>query len=1288
MPDEIAQSVEDGVKEVAEHVGTRLGPKLKEFFESTKDKAVKMAEDTAETEAQNKQAIEDIMSDGEKGAAQDAQDVEQGLARDAEHGGEPNLGEGEHGPGQGAEGDQNVTACGDPVDVVSGQMITWAVDVDLPGSLPLVLRRAYASGYRGGRMLGPGWSSTLDQRLEIDEDGVHYAGDDAQVLHYAHPDQPGRSLLPADGARWPLTYDQGTDTYVVTDPATGWSRRFGGNPADAAVRPITAMTDRNGHRITYAHDQQGVPVAIGHSGGYRISVETTYTDGGYRIEGLRLLDGANNGAGTRLVEYRYDTLGRLAGIVNSSGFPYQFEYDACDRVTAWIDRLGYRYEYAYDADGRVVRAAGADGSQETTFAYDPVNRVTTSTNSLGDTAAFHYDAHHHITKVVDPLGHAATSEYDRFGRILSSTDPLGRTVRYRFDQAGNRTAVVQPDDATASAEFDAAGLPRAVTGPDGGRWLYEHDAAGNLLAVTDPLGGRIAYGYDESGRLTQVTDALGAVTRIECNPAGLPTALIDARGGVTRHRYDAFGRVVESTDPLGGVSSFGWTVEGLRAWQQAPDGAREEFEYDAEGNLVEHRDAAGNVTRIEIACLDLPATRTEADGSRYQFGYDSELRLVSVTNPLGLVWRYAYDEAGNLAGQTDFDGRAQRYGYDDAGQLISRTLPSGRVVEFDYDLRGQITEQRCGDAVERFAYDEAGRLVGAANDDVRLDFEHDELGNLLLEKAGEHTLRNVYDAAGQRVSRTTPSGHVTQWTYDESGGPTLMSTPAGALSFEYNAAGRETARHLSAHTSITRSWDASHRLASTAVWHRPETGEYELVQAHGYRYRGDGLALAHTDALRGDRDLQLDPLGRITAATSPNRSERYSYDAAGNIASRTVGDDDDAEGPREYQGLRVTRAGRIHYGYDEDGRLISATRRTISGQQRVWRYTWDGFDRLVGVETPDGAHWRYRYDPLGRRVAKQQLADDATTILSEVLFAWDGSRLAEQITTTGTGAGTGTGTADQPAQTYSWDYLPGTDDVAAQSVATRTISTEGDRQFYAIVTDLVGTPTELLTAGGQVAWQAAHDLWGNPWGDTPSQVDCLLRFPGQYHDRESGLHYNLSRYYDPASGQYATPDPLGLEPSPHHRAYVPNPLAWIDPLGLAKCLKVTDDTMKHVRGEINRGGRPVGYHYRPGGRDRFGWRTTGKSGVDVNGCYTGTVTGKVWENNTWVEKRASSSFFPDNWSEDQVRHAITRAADNGNLVEGTNMWRGTYRGINIEGYFDPVTKHVITGYPIFQGPLS
>ncbi|TDC66883.1 RHS repeat-associated core domain-containing protein, partial [Streptomyces hainanensis] len=64
-------------------------------------------------------------------------------------------------------------------------------------------------------------------------------------------------------------------------------------------------------------------------------------------------------------------------------------------------------------------------------------------------------------------------------------------------------------------------------------------------------------------------------------------------------------------------------------------------------------------------------------------------------------------------------------------------------------------------------------------------------------------------------------------------------------------------------------------------------------------------------------------------------------------------------------------------------------------------------------------------------------------------------------------------------------------------------------------------------------------------------TDTPLRFPGQYADEETGWHYNFLRHYDPATARYATPDPLGLTPAPHHYGYVHNPHTWSDPLGLA-----------------------------------------------------------------------------------------------------------------------------------------
>ncbi len=76
---------------------------------------------------------------------------------------------------------------------------------------------------------------------------------------------------------------------------------------------------------------------------------------------------------------------------------------------------------------------------------------------------------------------------------------------------------------------------------------------------------------------------------------------------------------------------------------------------------------------------------------------------------------------------------------------------------------------------------------------------------------------------------------------------------------------------------------------------------------------------------------------------------------------------------------------------------MSRTRTRLSRKPETWLFTWDAEDRLTGVRTPDGRRWRYLYDALGRRVAKDRLDDDGA-VAERVDFTWDGLTLAEQTT--------------------------------------------------------------------------------------------------------------------------------------------------------------------------------------------------------------------------------------------------------------------------------------------------
>ncbi|MNJ36607.1 putative deoxyribonuclease RhsC [compost metagenome] len=88
---------------------------------------------------------------------------------------------------------------------------------------------------------------------------------------------------------------------------------------------------------------------------------------------------------------------------------------------------------------------------------------------------------------------------------------------------------------------------------------------------------------------------------------------------------------------------------------------------------------------------------------------------------------------------------------------------------------------------------------------------------------------------------------------------------------------------------------------------------------------------------------------------------------------------------------------------------------------------------------------------------------------------------------------------------------------------------------------------------GEIVWQATYRSWGTIEQLAVNEVEQNLRFQGQYFDDETGLHYNTLRYYDPEVGRFFTQDPLGLEGGNNLYAYVPSPITWVDPLGLAAC---------------------------------------------------------------------------------------------------------------------------------------
>ncbi|MFC9133310.1 DUF6531 domain-containing protein [Streptomyces sp. NPDC057099] len=1050
----------------------------------------------------------------------------------------------------------------DPVDVASGEMLLTQTDLELPGILPLVVTRTHLSTYRYGQFFGPSWASTLDERLEVDGRGrVSWAREDGSILTYPSLPAAGsdESAWPEEGPRLPLTSAgtgaEGEATYRITDPHTGVVRAFAEHPGDdeSDWYWLTGWHDRNGNEVGVSRLEDGTPTRLVHSGGYRVDVHC--------LAGLvtRLTVSTPEGP-VEVMSYSHDADGNLTHVANSSGKSMVFGYDDRSRITSWTDRNDSTYRYVYDEDNRVTETIGPEGHLSSRWSYDPDQHRTHYTDACGATTVYQLNDLHQVTGETDPLGNTTTSEWDRYDNLLARTDALGNTTRYEYDRAHNSTAVELPGGSRSTATYNELNLPLSTIGHDGTTWHSEYDERGNLTAMTAPNGATLRFTHDRSGAIATATDASGAAAMYDNDAAGLPLSVTDASGGTAVLERDAFGRPITLTDPLGAVTRTVWTVEGRVSERTTPDGRTEHLTWDGEGNCLTRTDPAGGTTHFEYTHFDRLAARTEPDGARSTFAYDGQLRLTRVTNAQGLKWDYTYDPVGNLIKEADFDNREIRYGYDALGRITSRTTPLGEEITHTYNELSQLTSKDAAGVRTDYTYDAAGALLRAVSPTSTLALERDMMGNLLSQTVDGRTTRYTYDVMGRRTSRTTPTGAYTELAYDEAGNRSALTTDGHRMEFTHDLLGHELSRALGTTASpvaMTTAWDLAGRPVAQGVV--APAGD---VRARTYAYRADDHVTSITDEATGaGRRMELDRAGRPLTVTADGWTESYAYDRAGNQTEATWPDKaprTDARGPRTYSDTRLLSAGAVRYEYDDAGRMVLRQKRRLSKKPDTWRYEWDAEDHLVACVTPDGTRWHYTYDPMGRRTAKYRMAEDGVTAAEAVYFTWDETRLAEQTDST-TGV------------TLTWDHdghRPLT-----QLERKPKSQDEYDSRFFAIVTDLVGTPTELVDEQGDVAWHSRATLWGVTSHNRDAIAHTPLRFPGQYEDPETGLHYNYFRHYDPETARYTTPDPLGLDPAPNPRTYPHNPQTWFDALGLAPTCQELEDLASDVSQVLERRGQ-------------------------------------------------------------------------------------------------------------------
>lgn len=1084
------------------------------------------------------------------------------------------------------------TTAGEPVDIVSGEVIYEVEDFTLPGALPVRLSRVHLSGTAINSCFGPKWFSTWGQHVIVKKDEVTFHAEDGYPYAFDRP-LPGKSSVHFTQRKMYLT---ALDKGWQVDDEQRRSLTFDILFEDRYL--LGRISDRNGNQIDF-HYHEGSLRRVVHSGGYRLGVE-----GGPRAITRILLEGGPNEAPVELVRYGYGASGNLSEVFNASGKPLTFQYDDADRMTRWQDRNGNWYSYVYDQAGRCIEGAGIDNVFANRFEYDSVTRRTTFTDSFGARTVYSYNERHLVTRIDLPDGSSRHAEWDGLGNKHLETDGNGALTRFNHDPHGNLISVINPLGQSTSIRYNDQHQPVALTDATGTEWVRQYDQRGNLVASGVEGGPTYHYTRNELGQLTRVTYPGGNSATYGHDSCGLllwatAFAVEGSTGQLTRFERDRQGRVVRRTDALGRGTSYRYHDLGKLAQVTLSDGHTLDWDYDPENNLVLRRDANHDVWRYAYGAFDKLASVDSPQGGRTEYVYDAELRLSSVVNPLGLRYQYSYTPTGQLARETDFNGRCTSYEYDAAARLVRHTAPQGDAIDYRRNALGQLVRREGPDLLATFDYDSFGRLESArtyvrdkrddpAQNDVGslsqrepqsvITFERDVFGRVLRESQNGRAVCSRYDEQGQRTSRTTDCGQQSLWNYDPTGLPSgLTLADDEQFQFERDAAGRETQRRVfgqrdpaSAHPPRTAGsgqafrmeqvYDTQDRL--TRQW----AGGAETLADRSIAYDPTGQAIKIDDARWGEDRFAYDRAGQVTQRSTqlPVRQqgqpqevahERYRYDLAGNVVASVressstqkataAGNEQGAQQNLTYGGLQLRQAGDTRYSYDLAGRLTERVdgerwnRAGIKNGQGSWKYHWNSDNRLTSVITPDGDMWKYCYDALGRRLSKQGP-------ITRIDYLWDQYTIAEEITRS-----TGPAGGEAEESIAIWDFAPN-----SFRPVSKTVIAKGKRQSYAVITDLVGMPRELVTTEGNTAWTGKTTLWGEMAEEHEHGeygTGCKLRFPGQWHDEESGLCYNWHRYYDAETARYVSPDPIGLSGGPNAYAYVHNPLGWIDPLGLQK----------------------------------------------------------------------------------------------------------------------------------------
>lgn len=843
-------------------------------------------------------------------------------------------------------------------------------------------------------------------------------------------------------------------------------------------------------------------------------------------------------------KYIYDYFGRLTEIhhpaaPNEHGKLIQAiektEYNSMNHPISQTDPLGNVTKTKFTIRGKPYRIDYPDGSsEECRYTIDGLLERSVAKNGVMTLFQHDYLGRVISTKVHSPSGELlseTSSMYNAF-HLLSETDAAGSVTRYKYDPAGRLTHVSKGDQLTVY-HYDTLGrIAKTLEyyGPDEQDYIVkaqDYDLLNRVVQErTEDANGIILkkaeYSYDAAGNRCE--------TRTY-NQAGV---------GVTTTVYSPYHEPELITDPYGNMTR---TISDYTFWN----------EFQQRVPYKEVVDALGNITvMISDVCGRVATTfRKNSLGmmtQKKQFFYDANSNRVrtleSVITPDGLnrevVSTCEYDTLNRLIHYTEAVGTPEqkqtRISYNAYGQKEMVVKPDGVIIFHEYDFLGRLASFKGSDDSFHYSY--------------TYDLNHNPI--VVRDEKTQAITSRKYDRNNRMVSEVLGNGLSTHYTYDRMGRPLSVTFPdQSGMGYVYQACFLKEVQRWSKdneveYAHVYNEYDLAGNVTSETLIEKGGTTTYqydllgrtlkisnkqwnETVPSQGYDSVGNLQQYSITDAIGTiNSSFIYDDLYQLKSEQGA-ATHKYIFDSLHNCVEK------DAI-PHSINALnQLLSDSKSSYSYDFNGNLVQ---KTVGNTH----YTYDALDRLTSV-TQGSRQTCYTYDAFNRRLSKVDLEQDPITLnwdqKSSTLYfyqqgqneigACDSKGTITELRLLGSGKGAEIGAA---------------------------IAMELGGRLFAPIHDHNGNVMCLINPrNGHTEETYRYSAFGEEQVfDSFNRKETALnpwRFSSKHVDQESKLIYFGRRYYDPETGRWLTPDPMGESAGPNLYAYVNNnPLTHFDSYGL------------------------------------------------------------------------------------------------------------------------------------------